>query len=143
MVLTELIRELRKKGYSPANIADKIGVSRSTIHLWASGKVLSPRSQHVRALCESFSLKTSSDGASDTLHFFFGTPSITEKQLLQYIKDRPENDYRRGHQETPNEEALKDISEKMEILDRFNRVMLQIPLELLKIIDDNFLKKGS
>ena len=57
MVYSEILRELRKKsGYTQIELAEKTGVSRSTVYDWESGKYPPTDANNIAALEDVFSL---------------------------------------------------------------------------------------
>lgn len=92
-MISEQIRKLREQaGYSQAQLAKKLDVTRSSVNAWEMG-ISAPTTQYVVAMAKLF--HTSADyllGINDTLHIRIDGYTQDEKQiifsLLKYFDDQ-------------------------------------------------------
>lgn len=92
-MISEQIRKLREQaGYSQAQLAKKLDVTRSSVNAWEMG-ISAPTTQYVVAMAKLF--HTSTDyllGMDDTLHIQIDGYTQDEKQiifsLLKYFDDQ-------------------------------------------------------
>lgn len=92
-MISEQIRKLREQaGYSQAQLAKKLDVTRSSVNAWEMG-ISAPTTQYVVAMAKFF--HTSTDyllGMDDTLHIQIDGYTQDEKQiifsLLKYFDDQ-------------------------------------------------------
>lgn len=92
-MISEQIRKLREQaGYSQAQLAKKLDVTRSSVNAWEMG-ISAPTTQYVVAMAKLF--HTSTDyllGMENTLHIQIGGYTQEEKQiifsLLKYFDDQ-------------------------------------------------------
>lgn len=92
-MISEQIRKLREQaGYSQAQLAKKLDVTRSSVNAWEMG-ISAPTTQYVVAMAKLF--HTSTDyllGMEDTLHIQIDGYTQEEKQiifsLLKYFDDQ-------------------------------------------------------